>query len=347
MNSGNSMAPKIKKGPLHNEVDQQPVIVCGADNNFAMPLAITLFSAFVNLREGAVQLIYVIDGGISTPNKARVNNVLKNAGKGFKLAWIPYDLSIIKTVQVTAIISKAAYLRILIADLLPSVHDKAIYLDCDMIVEADLAALWEIQFSGEPAMAVQDFFYPFVSTDDAIINYKAYSIRADATYCNSGLMVLNLSYWRANKVSSKIFNYLALNVTTLKHFDQDGINAVIAGKWKLLNPRWNVSLSSVAVFGKELNLTQEKLEWYREKFFKNPYIIHYTSRHKPWHTGHKNREALTVYYFDQYYRNRYFYYLQKSGWFGGAKFRAWALYRKFILAVEFKLPRRLGLLNFI
>jgi lipopolysaccharide biosynthesis glycosyltransferase len=300
-----------------------------------------MFSALRNLRQGLIPVLYIIDGGISEYNKQKIERVFKKSKREFTLNWIPYNLDSIQSVRATNILSKAAYLRILIPDLLPEFHQKAIYLDCDIIVETDLYTLWEYEFSNEPAMGVQDFYNPYISTVTAIPNLDKLSMSEDAAYCNSGVIVFNLEFWRKHKLKDLIFEYLQKNFTSKELFDQDGINVIVSGRWKTLDPRWNITLSSLSTFGRFLKLKEEEVNWYLDEFKKNPFIIHFTSKHKPWHTGHKNKEALTVFYYDQFYRERYFYYLGESGWFNKAYSRFWINHRKMILFLEYKLPRKI------
>jgi lipopolysaccharide biosynthesis glycosyltransferase len=320
--------------------DNAPVIVCGADDKFAMPLAVTVFSALTNLRGGAKARIFILDGGITSQNRQKIANVFKASGREFDLEWMPFDLLKIKAVRETNHLSKAAYLRILIPALLPEHISKAIYLDSDMIVEADVAELWDVELSDKAAMGVQDYYFPYVSSTPALSNYKDLELSESTPYCNSGLIVMNLQYWRKKNVGEKIFDHLRRNPDCL---DQDGINAVIAGNWLLLDPRWNVSLSSVVKFGEELLLEKDEIDYYRQEFRINPFIIHFTSCYKPWHTGSKNKEALNVFYYDQSYRERYFYYLRQSGWFNKAYSLYWVKYRKLILFFQYKLQRRIKL----
>lgn len=316
---------------------QQITIVCGADNNFSMPLAVTLFSAISNLRKGELPEIFVLDGGIKPENKKRINRCLNRSNRKFVLNWISFDIRALSDLNETANISRAAYLRVLIPDLLPQVHKKAIYLDCDMIVEADLMLLWEKEFTNEAAMGVQDFSSPFISTTSAIPDYETLQLSAETPYCNSGLLVMNLPYWRRNSLKTTVFDYLRKNERAL---DQDGINIAVRGNWKLLDPRWNVTLSSLGIYGERLSMTQTEIEVRREEIRRHPYIIHFTSRHKPWHSGTGNKEALTSFYYDQKFINRYFDYLERSGWYNYPYFWCWKTYRKLVLFFEFKLPRR-------
>lgn len=318
------------------------VLVCGADDRFAMPLAVMLYSALDHLRADYSADLFVIDGGISKNKKSRIERALRRTKKAFQLHWVPYDVESITSVQTSAAVSRASYLRLFIPDLLPA-YNKAIYLDCDIVVNADLALLWEMEFADEPAMGVQDYYHPYASSNGALTHLEDGSTPGNGTYCNTGVMVLNLAYWRRHRLRSRVFNYLQSNVGRLKHFDQAGINAVIGGKWKLLDPRWNVSLSSLSSFGTGLSLNTQEVSDRLTLLREEPHIIHYTSRHKPWHTGSGSQEALCNFYFDQRFRRQFFQYLKKSGWMNPLANRVWTGYREAVLLLGFKIPRRLQL----
>lgn len=54
-------------------LQQDPVVaVCGADNNYAMPLAVTIRSAVENFNSDRKFIWFVIDGGITPRNKCRI-----------------------------------------------------------------------------------------------------------------------------------------------------------------------------------------------------------------------------------------------------------------------------------
>jgi len=336
-----TLSSQTTEGPKLLEVNHPITIVCGADDKFAMPLAVTLFSALKNLHPGNDCHLFIIDGGIKSRKKERIERALRKASRRFEIRWIPFDLNSITAVRTTKVISKAAYLRILIPNLLPQSVSKVIYLDCDMIVESDLSDLWSLHFEGKPTMGVQDYCFPYISSPSAVSNFEELSLPPDTPYCNSGLLVMNLEFWRKHDLTARIFDYLNANGDRLKHFDQDGINAIMAGNWVLLDPRWNVSLSSVPNFGDGLQLSREEKEKRRQQIRNSPYIIHYTSKHKPWHSGFNKPDALVTFYFDQKFRERFFYYLKKSGWFNKLKETYWIGFRKAVLFGQYKLPRRI------
>ena len=56
-------------------VSRPLVRLCAADDAYALPLAVTLFSALTALRRGAAVRLYLVDGGISEPKRRRLERV--------------------------------------------------------------------------------------------------------------------------------------------------------------------------------------------------------------------------------------------------------------------------------
>ena len=53
--------------------DESVVVVCASDDNYAMPLAVTLCSAVKNFKSHRKLDIFIIDGGISDKNKSKIH----------------------------------------------------------------------------------------------------------------------------------------------------------------------------------------------------------------------------------------------------------------------------------
>ena len=50
---------------------QRLTLLAGADDLYAMPLAVTLFSALTSVKRGEAVTLYLIDGGIGEPQRRR------------------------------------------------------------------------------------------------------------------------------------------------------------------------------------------------------------------------------------------------------------------------------------
>ncbi len=301
-------------------------------------MAIMLFSALTNLNPEAFLKIFVLDGGISERNKAKVLTVLHNAGRKFDLQWIKVSGSNLDHFPASSFVTWMAYSRLLIPDLVPVSEKRIIYLDCDVIVRADLSAMWRSSFDGLSTLGVRDYSFPSVSSAGAYLDWQQLGLSRNSAYCNSGVLMMDLEMWRRNCLSRHMIEYLARYSDKNVFFDQDAINAILNGQWRLLDPRWNVQLSSLTLFDQSIHGTSTGV------IVSDPWILHYTSRHKPWHTGIFNSCALRFFYFEQKAREEYFDYALRSGWFRAWYGLCWVEWRRLVLLLNFKIPRRAWLL---
>ncbi|MBD2118572.1 glycosyltransferase family 8 protein [Microcystis aeruginosa] len=268
----------------HEELIMQntktPTVVCAADNNYAIPLGVMLYSLAENLKEGKA-FIYVIDGGITNANKKKVIRSLQKLEVEVVLNWLkPQEaafFTIVEKLPTWGHVTIAAYYRLLIPYLLPPSIEKVIYLDCDLILKEDLNNLWKIDIDNQYLFAVQDMGCPLVSSKNGLKTYQELQIPPDTPYFNSGVMILNLKKWREDDMSFKVINYLEENGSRLRYWDQDGLNAILAGCWGKLDPRWN-QLPNKFSSWQESHFSEEVYHQVMEA----PYLIHFASDDKPW-----------------------------------------------------------------
>ena len=294
MNTNNLSYERTEKPFL--EIESQPIIVvCAADNNYAMQVAVTLRSALANLKGDRKISLLIIDGGIKNHNKQKILRSLSTEKCEVRFLPMPDSLlgdnieEINKRLgpngkTIAKYVSIAAFFRMLIPELLPEEIEKAIYLDCDLVVREDLEKLWEIDLGDNYLLAAQDTWIPYVSSPNGLLNYKKLGISSDSKYFNSGVLVINLKKWRTDNISTKAIDYLKQKTEYVRWHDQDVLNALLAGKWGELDPRWNCSPVSVYSY------TSWQDSPFSEEVYNNlirdPYIIHYVSSAKPWTSRH-------------------------------------------------------------
>lgn len=257
-------------------------IVCATDDNFVQHCSIMLTSLLVN--NSNVQ-IYVLTEGLKPENEKIIREEVED--KGGKVDFCIVDSSIVEKFPMPSIgglshISRATYYRLLISDLLPSSVHKAIYLDCDMIVNKSIQELWNTNLDGYALGACKQIGYGFEAVR------LGYPI--EYGYFNAGMNILNLDYFRKNSVCAALIQYIADNYSKIKFHDQDTLNGVLYDKTLHLMPQWN--MTSIAYVyqmdklgdrkdGKLINnYDEEKINI--KKYLKNPYILHYVSKPKPW-----------------------------------------------------------------
>jgi lipopolysaccharide biosynthesis glycosyltransferase len=132
--------------------------------------------------------------------------------------------------------------------------DRVIYLDCDLIVEADLGDLFHTPLDGKPIGAVVDirFVDRALTThpdrqrlrDDAH-DYLTRVLRFDTdeamlTYIQAGVALLDLHQLRHIGYAARMTETVRRLRDELRFADQCATNTAFRGNITILDPRWNV-----------------------------------------------------------------------------------------------------------
>lgn len=201
----------------------------------------------------------IIDGGITEENKKKLE-LLISSYSIVELNILVPEISGIKNLRTDKHISEAAYLRLLIPQIIGSNEiEKVIYLDSDLIVNKDIKNLWDVELSGYALAAVQTLNFN---------RHKQLNMDKGVKYFNSGVLCINLTKWRKENLSKRIIKFINENRTKVIYHDQDGMNAILYDDWIELDPSWNLT-SQLLYLGK---YSKDEL----------PNIIHYTEASKPW-----------------------------------------------------------------
>ena len=148
-----------------------------------------------------------------------------------------------------------------------------------MLVLRCISELWEIELHGNPVAAVQDMAIPRVSSPLGLGESEALGLDPDTPYFNSGLMVLEMKPWREKEMAARLMHYVRVNADRIFHFEQHAFNALYAGQWYALDPRWNViaSLAGQRYFrGRHLSGELRRI------VSTSPWILHFAGTFKPW-----------------------------------------------------------------
>lgn len=255
-------------------------ICLSCDNNYAQYAGVVIASILLNSDDKSFFNFYILDGNIEQENKDKIEK-LKEI-KNFNLNFISIDenlFEVYKKIGTHSYISLSAYYRLKLASLLPKI-DKVLYLDCDVIVSSDLIELFETDISEYYAAGVKDI----------AVNSSGYvpKLEKGNIYFNSGVLYFNLDKIRKDNIESEFEKYTIENFDKIRVGDQEIINVVCQGKIKELYSTWNVQSSNFVN---------------RSDYTKNPNIVHYVGRNKPWKFGSIN-----------YWKNLYFNVLEKTPW---------------------------------
>ena len=294
-----------------------PVVLCAADEKYAMPLAVTLVSAAEHLQAGHSLQVHVVDGGMSDGSKARLLKSLD--GYPLQIEFVDAQAADLSDLQTSHHITHTAYLRLLADRWLPSDLEKVIYLDSDLVVLSSLTELWERDLAGNFCLAVPDIACPFVdahisasqmfrkslpylATWKPIPNYDELGVDPHSAYFNSGVMVLNLKRWREEALGDRLMATLRENAEHVWCWDQYALNALCTGQWGQLPPHWNVGAHAFEFPAADCSpISREDYE----EMLERPAVMHFTTEFKPWD-----------YYCTHPRRDLFFKFLDKTEWRG-------------------------------
>jgi len=132
--------------------------------------------------------------------------------------------------------TKAVYYRLYFPLLLPPAVKRLLYLDTDTLVVSNLNALFNTPLDGKPVGAVDD---NYVSVQPLL------GIVTPGEYFNSGVLLIDMDLWRAQRVSEHTMEYLLKFPERIRFVDQCGLNAVLQGNWKKLDEGANFIYSKI------------------------------------------------------------------------------------------------------
>jgi len=190
------------------------------------------------------------------------------------------------------------YARLFIGELLPTSVGKAIYLDCDTVVNEDIADLLDTDMQGKSLRAVRDYSTTTVSATWGIRNYRELGIPSDAPYFNAGVLVIDLERWRSRGTTDALLDYVKTHESVIQMADQEALNAVLYDDWAALDYRWNWQIP-----WRDYRLGRVPPPWIPDR--RRQSIVHFTTSEKPWLPG------------CDYEEKKYFFeYLDRTEWAG-------------------------------
>lgn len=241
-----------------------------ADGRFAMPLAVMIRSLLDNLSPSRSVHILVVDGGIAESDKALLRASWEDS-PGWpraRVEFVPPNYRGSTGLAVWGRLPVLTYARMAMSDYVSSACARVLALDADVLVLTDAGRLFDTDLDGATAGAAQDPFIPVVSSPDGLSNYRELGLRPDCTYFNAGVMLVDTGRWRQQRVSERAFDYAARHWRSLHLYDQDCLNAALAGDWKELDHRWQWHPRIQNALGRRLG--------------GDPWVVHFSGQLKPW-----------------------------------------------------------------
>jgi len=260
----------------------EPVrILCAADATYAAPLCVMLVSLLTHHAKGRKIEIYVVATNLPEEDRRKIEASLGRNRDDFDpgwLHWLSPSLERIEGLPLSAYFTIDTYARLLAPWVLPKDFDKVLYLDCDMVILADLSPLYDSRCEGSAVHAARDPV-GYVSGPYGVFNFSDLGIPPEAPYFNAAVLLMNLRRWREQAIGERVLEYLRRHQASVRLGDQGGMNALLHDAWTEIDPAWN---QMPCVFRPERwrQLGRSTADWKRTMY--HPKIVHYAGREKPW-----------------------------------------------------------------
>lgn len=250
------------------------VVFC-VDDAYALPMSVTLRSLLARTKRQV--RAHVVDGGLSPRSR---DKIMADAGDVVRIVSPVTRTRELHESPLSMHWSGAILLRLELHELLPDVP-RALSLDADLLVRDDIGKLWDEGIApGCPVRMALSSLAPF--------GYPALhdcGFAQGALHFNSGIMDLNLDVLRTRM--REPIAVLEANPSLLFP-EMDAFNIAFQGEIGRIASRWHVQLHSYyRMFGAETaparlaGLIDAKEA---EEAAKNPGLVHFLERWKPWHS---------------------------------------------------------------
>lgn len=264
--------------------NRQLRVLFSSDDNYAQHLGAAIYSLFAHNNDFEEIQVYVIDNDISAVNKEKLESI-SSYFPNRKIIWIPFAKWKEKLkLDMAWNISLSAYARLFLSELIPEKVDRILYMDCDMIVCDSLIELWNTDLQGKILGAVQD------DVNDR--TKVAVGLLPHDPYLNSGLLLVNLSDWREQKMDEACLSFINQHEGNVIHHDQGVLNGVLKDKWYRIPLNYNLmtihylfNLDQIIRYYDDHAAFYTKKEIYAAK--QKPVVLHYTPSFttRPWVKG--------------------------------------------------------------
>lgn len=249
------------------------------DDTYLPFLAVTLTSIRENRDKSRRYVVRILNTGLTPEKRQRLQTL---AEENFLLEPVDISLTVerfARQLHTRDYYSKSTYYRLFIPELFPEL-DKALYLDCDIVVTGDISRLFDRELGSDLVGAVPD---SMVIAIKPLSQYarKRLQVRPE-NYFNAGVLLMNLEQMRKIRFTDTFLRLLQ-TVTFRVAQDQDYLNVLCKGRVTYLGFEWNTMPGSIRTDA--------------------PRLIHYNLDCKPWQRD------------DVAYSDVFWHYAKRSGFY--------------------------------
>ncbi len=272
-----------------------------------MPYTAAMLKSIVqNARQQRPYEIYLLTTDISEKNQEKLQHML-SSDKRFTLTCINVNnYCQNQDFFVHLHISVETYYRFFILDLFENTQ-KVLYLDCDMIVNADIADLYDTELGDNYLAAAKDADLSGalkLNSEQSEYVKNTVGTAGPDEYFQAGVLLFNLPAMKAKADAQKLIQIS--QERNWYYMDQDILNHVYQKKIVYLDQEWNCLMDwRKGNAGRIHVLKEAPYELYEEyqEARKAPKIVHYAGFQKPWNQANCDFSE----YFWKYSRQTEFY----------------------------------------
>lgn len=234
------------------------VLIVNEKNDYARHLGATLISVLRNSKERWT--VYIIYKNLSDKSKKNIEIICKEYGA--EGIFIEIEEKNLKDFKIGAgtHLDIIVFARLFVPEILKKIK-KAIYLDCDVIVQKPLEELYNMDLGNKSIGVILD------GKKDQISSLKRLNLSLERTYFNAGVMLMDLEKIRSNEKFNRTIDYCLNPDRELQLNEQDGLNIIFENDYEIAPTIWNYTHGN----SEENNFHIDEIG-----------IIHYTGSIKPW-----------------------------------------------------------------
>lgn len=241
-----------------------------SDEKYAPYMCVTIASILENTKRNCD--IFILDGGIKGDTRQKIEACVQKYQHLQHIEFIEIDIEKFAQFPDLMHFSLNMYSRYLIPELKPELN-KALYIDSDMIITADIGKLFDCDLHGKPLAAV-----PYRDERPDLAHMRPadehieLGLSKEHLYFNSGLLIFDCQQFRAKNWVDKLFEITGKYAKVLKYPDQDALNILVDSNYHVLDDEWNAVVDINQLYG----VTPAEL----------PAVLHFTggSNTRPWMT---------------------------------------------------------------
>lgn len=272
-------------------------IVACTDNNYVMPTGVMIYSVCCNNADVNITF-HIITGGVEIQGKEQLIRTIEPFTNKTIVFYDAKELDISVFPQMeNCLYPTSAFYRLMINELLPVTLNKVLYLDVDLIVRQSLLPLWNVELEDYAIAAIPDWHVE-CSDFDKRLNYPK-----ELGYINTGVLLINLEYWRTHNVLNSFIDYMIQHADKIIYADQDILNYVFRENKMILPIKYNLQTGLIWNCTKE-QFDEEEYNRIIQESLRDCVIVHYSGG-KPWKKGcrHPFRRSFHKYYSQTLWKN--------------------------------------------